>query len=224
MDRINMTFGGKTALLYRETGASLPLIVFNAFEEDGSEILASASSLSCPPFHFLCVGNLNWDEELSPWPSPAIYKNEPPFGGGADLYLEQLTQEVLPAARAALPDVPAFTAITGYSLAGLFSVYALYKTDVFHRAASMSGSLWYPGFVDFCRSHEMKCRPEKLYFSLGDREAHTRNPLLQKVQENTESLAAFYRDQGLDVTWELNPGNHFMDSALRSAKGIAALL
>ena len=224
MDRIDMTFGGKTALLYRETGAGLPLIVYNAFQEDGSEILAAASRLARSPFHFLCVSNLNWDEELSPWPSPAIYKNEPAFGGGVDLYLEQLTQEILPAARAELPDDPAFTAITGYSLAGLFSVYTLYKTDVFHRAASMSGSLWYPGFLDFCRSHEMKCRPEKLYFSLGDKEARTRNPMLQKVQENTESLAAFYRGQGLNVTWELNPGNHFRDCALRSAKGITALL
>jgi len=37
-------------------------------------------------------------------------------------------------------------------------------------------------------------------------------------------LAAHYRTLGVDVTYELNPGNHFRDAALRSAKGIAAIL
>lgn len=40
-----------------------------------------------------------------------------------------------------------FIGIAGYSLAGLFALYALYKTDVFTRVASMSGSLWFPGIM-----------------------------------------------------------------------------
>ena len=61
-------------------------------------------------------------------------------------------------------------------------------------------------------------------FALGDREARTRNSVLMTVQRNTEELAEHYRRLGLDVTWELNPGNHFKDAALRSAKGIKAIL
>lgn len=32
------------------------------------------------------------------------------------------------------------------------------------------------------------------------------------------------REVGVDVRWELNPGNHFRDVAMRSAKGIKAIL
>ena len=44
------------------------------------------------------------------------------------------------------------------------------------------------------------------------------------VQDNTEVLAARYKELGITVTWELNPGNHFKDAALRSAKGIMAII
>ncbi len=70
----------------------------------------------------------------------------------------------------------------------------------------------------------MKKQPEKLYLSLGDREAKTRNRTLMTVQENTEALIKHYRSLGIDVTWELNPGNHFKDAAIRSAKGIIAII
>jgi phosphopentomutase len=67
-------------------------------------------------------------------------------------------------------------------------------------------------------------KPDKLYLSLGDKEARTGNMLLKTVQDNTEQIVSHYRQLGLDVTWELNPGNHFRDAALRSAKGIRAIL
>ena len=70
----------------------------------------------------------------------------------------------------------------------------------------------------------MKHKPDKLYLSLGDREAKSRNKVLMTVQDNTEALDTYYKDLGIDVTWELNPGNHFKDAALRSAKGIMAII
>ena len=100
----------------------------------------------------------------------------------------------------------------------------MYRTDVFSRAASMSGSLWFPGFTEYIRENDMKRTPDRIYLSLGDKEARTRHPLMSRVQENTEDAVKYYRELGLDVTWELNPGNHFRDPALRSAKGIMAIL
>jgi hypothetical protein len=44
------------------------------------------------------------------------------------------------------------------------------------------------------------------------------------VQRYTEELVEHYRSLGLAVTWELHPGNHFKDAALRSAKGIKTIL
>lgn len=42
--------------------------------------------------------------------------------------------------------------------------------------------------------------------------------------ENTEAILQHYQELGVDVRWELNPGNHFRDVAMRSAKGIKAIL
>lgn len=119
---------------------------------------------------------------------------------------------------------PSHISIAGYSLAGLFALCALYHTDVFERAASMSGSLWFPDFKEYVFSHEMKRKPDKLYFSLGDKEAKTRNRYLKELKDNTESIAAYFRESGINVTFEMNPGNHFKDAALRSAKGVLAII
>ena len=100
----------------------------------------------------------------------------------------------------------------------------LYHTDVFACAASMSGSLWFPDFKEYVFSHEMKRKPERLYLSLGDKEARTRNQYMKDVQENTESIAGHLREAGIDVTFEMNPGNHFRVAVLRSAKGIMAII
>jgi hypothetical protein len=59
---------------------------------------------------------------------------------------------------------------------------------------------------------------------LGDEEARTNNALLSTVADRTVALAKHYRRQGIDVTYELNPGDHYQDAALRSAKGIKAIL
>ena len=47
---------------------------------------------------------------------------------------------------------------------------------------------------------------------------------MKTVRENTEAITAYYKGAGLQVTWELNPGNHFRDAEFRIAKGIAAIL
>lgn len=70
----------------------------------------------------------------------------------------------------------------------------------------------------------MRRKPEKLYLSLGDKEARTRNQYLKVVRENTENIAGHFREAGMNVTFELNPGNHFKDAALRSAKGILKMI
>lgn len=107
-----------------------------------------------------------------------------------------------------------------YSLAGLFALYALYGTDVFSRAASVSGSLWFPGFREYVFSHELKGQPGRVFFSVGGRESRTKSPVLQTVQEHTEAICGFYRDKGLCTTFRLNRGGHHDHPAERAAEGI----
>ncbi len=77
----------------------------------------------------------------------------------------------MPEAEKELPGPPAWRGIAGYSLAGLFALYAICQTDVFSRVGCMSGSLWFPGFKEYVFSHEPKRWADCIYFSLGDREA-----------------------------------------------------
>jgi len=114
--------------------------------------------------------------------------------------------------------------LAGYSLAGLFALYSVYQTRLFSRIASMSGSLWFPGFKEYVFSHEMKTPPEHLYLSLGNRESKPRNPYLKTVQERTEELKTFYMEKGIDTVLQFNPGNHYKDTVQRTAAGIAWIL
>ncbi len=215
---------GKEATLYPASADNRPLIVLNNYAGDGGSVMAALRQLDCPDFNLLCVGNLNWDDDMTPWACPPISANDAPCAGRADDYLNLLLAEILPKAKASVKGTPSRVSIAGYSLAGLFALYSMYRCDVFESVASMSGSLWFPGFKEYVLSHSVKRTPDKLYLSLGDKEAKTGNPYLKTVRKNTEEIAEHYKRLGIGVTWELNPGNHFKDAALRSAKGILAIL
>ena len=220
----NFEVAEKEATLYHSKESGSPLIILNNYAGDGKSVMEAVGELEEKDFNLLCVGNLKWDHDMTPWYCPPTSPQDTPCTGGADEYLRLLLNDILPECLRRVNGTPSHISIAGYSLAGLFALYALYQTDVFERAASMSGSLWFPDFKEYVFSHEMKRKPEKLYLSLGDKEAKTRNRYLKAVQENTENIAAHFREEEIDVTLEMNPGNHFKDAALRSAKGILAII
>lgn len=224
MKKDTFAMNGKEITLYRTGVPDAPLIVLNNYMGDGSSVVQALESIGRTELNLLCVGNLDWDHDMAPWYCPPLSKDDVPCTGGADDYLRLLVEEIVPYAREKVTGTPSHTSIAGFSLAGLFALYALYRTDIFQNTASMSGSLWFPGFIEYCEEHTMQRKPEKIYISLGDAETRTRNALLKTVRERTEALVAYYRALGLSVEWELNPGNHIKDAALRSAKGIAAIL
>ena len=224
MEKKAFACGGKKATLYGSEHPAAPMIILNNYSGDGESVVRAMREINTPDCNLLVAGNLNWDHDMSPWYCPPLSKNDTPCTGGADEYLNLLLEEILPKAKERINGTPSFIGIAGYSLAGLFALYASYQCDTFDRVASMSGSLWFPDFKEYALTHEMQKRPSRLYLSLGDREAHTRNSVLMTVQGNTEELVDHYKKLGLAVTWELNPGNHFKDAALRSAKGIKAIL
>lgn len=199
-----------------------PLIVLPTFSEAVAplrEALADA-----PDFTLVTLTGFDWEADLSPWPAPPLGKNSAPFGGRADTALAFLTETLLPQAEAVLPVPPVWRGIAGYSLAGLFAVYALYRCTLFRRAACMSGSLWYPGFQEFVAAHTMPAPPERLYLSVGDKERKTRHPLMRNVQTAAENFAAHCQQRGIATNFQLEPGNHFHDAAARTARGIRWLL
>lgn len=214
---------GKEAFLYAADMPDRPLILLNEYTGDGGGVVKALRETARCDLSLLVVSGIDWEKELSPWPCPPAFPNDPPFDGGADAFLSGLLNDVFPEAVRMLPAAPSRVFIAGYSLAGLFALYALYRTDRFSGCASCSGSLWYLGFTEFTESHAPLMKPDRVYLSLGDREAKTKHPLMRTVGENTEALFRHFKEQGIRTTFEWNPGNHFRDAELRTAKGIAAL-
>ena len=219
-----VSIDGKAVSVFLGNKPGIPSIYLNTYSDEGQKIYEAAQAVGCPPFNLVTVSDLAWSHDMAPWDSPAAFKNGESFTGGADDYLRLLVEEIIPRAEKELAGPPAWRGIAGYSLAGLFALYAIYLADVFSRVGCMSGSLWFPGFKEYIFSHEPKRRPDCVYFSLGDKEAKTRNPVLKTVQENTEEIQTFYQNKGIDTVFQLNPGNHFVQRIERTIAGIQWLL
>lgn len=218
------TITGKTISVFPSSEAESPIIYLNAFFGEGQKVFEPAQASGCPPFTLVSVSDLDWNHDMVPWDSPPAFKSAAPFNGGADDYLRLLTEEIIPTAEGILPGKPQWRGIVGYSLAGLFALYVIYRTDLFSRVGSMSGSLWFPGMKEYIFFHEPKRLPDCLYFSLGDKESKTRNPILRSVRKNTEEIQAFFQAKGIDTAFQMNPGNHYHHAAERTAAGVAWLL
>lgn len=182
----------------------------------------------------------DWNRDLSPWEAPPVFGKEA-FGAGAAETLAYMQDELLPEIRsrikvpgkmpagsspasfsAAPPSRPEAASalsvpaiIGGYSLAAFFALWSVYQTDIFSACAAASPSVWFPGWMAYAKEHTPQTRA--VYLSLGDREKKTRNPVMATVADCIQK-----QDALLDVlphTLEWNPGNHFAENEIRTAKG-----
>ena len=184
----------------------------------------ACQEVGCPPFALVAVGGLDWNRDLSPWGCEATARSDEPFAGGAREHLEKLLSEVIPQVEYGLPWPVAWRGIAGYSLAGLFALWSLWETPAFSRVASVSGSLWFPGLLDWCTGRPLAASPDVAYLSLGKKEHKTPNRMMRGVLDATRGFEALLRERGVETTLELNPGNHFCEPDARTARGIAWLL
>ena len=163
----------------------------------------------------------DWNRELSPWEAPPVFGNEP-FSGRAGETAERI-MAFLKEDREGLAGSPAPEyLIAGYSLAGLFALYAASVSEAFRGAAAVSPSVWFPGWLDWSSEHPPRC--DSVYLSLGDREERAKNPVLRTVGDAIRKEKSLLDGFGIESVLEWNPGNHFSDCTLRLAKGIAWLI
>lgn len=212
---------------------ALPLILWgmhpseeNALEETLAEI---DKAVPHTPFILLIYEVSDWNSDLSPWEAPAVYGKEPFIGFGCDT-LQRLVYDALPDIKPILRKFYgnisiSSTYITGYSLAGLFALWALYETTAYDGAACCSGSLWFPQWDTYMDSHSLK-KPCSVYLSLGRKEEQTRNAAMAIVGDRTRTQEELLRNDPncRNVILEWNPGGHFNDPGKRLAQGIAWLL
>ena len=169
-----------------------------------------------------------WEENFSPWCAPRVFAKGPNFGDGAQKTLDTLINQVIPWAESELAESPAYRMLVGYSLAGLFSLWAgvsqacITPATTFQRIGAVSGSFWFPSLLDYV-DQQLSGGAVGLthaYLSLGDREARTPNPQIMHVRENAELLASELENAGITSAFELNRGNHFQNVEGRMQKAL----
>lgn len=199
------TIGGKNVSVFPGNVPDAPVIYLNTYSDESQQVFRAAQAAGCPPFTLVAISNLDWNHDMAPWDSQAAFKGGAPFTAGADDCLRLLLGDILPRAEKDLMGAPAWRGIVGYSLAGLFAVYAICQTEIFSRVGSISASLWFPGLKQYIFTHKPKRPPDRIYFSLGDKESKTRNPVLRSVRQDTEDICGFYRSMGVDAVFQREP-------------------
>ncbi len=163
-------------------------------------------------FSMMTVVVNDWNVDLSPWAAPAVFGNAS-FGGGADKTLDF----ILDGCR----DDKTYL-IGGYSLAGLFSLWAATKTDRFLNIAAVSPSVWFPDFCGYLDTHDLMA--SFVYLSLGDKESHAKNPMLASVADCIMTVEKSIMCRNINCILEWNEGNHFKDCDKRCIRAFSRIL
>ncbi len=174
-------------------------------------------ALTDKPFSFVAFRIEDWNKELTPWAAPPAF-GRVPFGDGARQTLTFVTDSLLPAVQGRGLDVSRCL-LGGYSLAGLFALWAGYQCERFQGIAAVSPSVWYPGWIEYVATR--KAFAKAVYLSLGDKEERARNADMAQVGNAIRRQHELLSAQTVDTILEWNPGNHFVDSEKRMAKGFA---
>lgn len=217
MQRRTVSTGGRDITVFSFTeDPAAPLMAVLAEEATGHQLVPDLLDSS---LHLALIPAEDWFRDLTPWPAPNPFQADQPFGGGAEQWLPFLRQAVEDIERE-MALTPCWRGLAGYSLAGLFAVWAAYHSALFLRIGSVSGSMWYEGFLPFMRQHKLRALPVRAYFSYGDREASTRMPGGEPLEELTRQAESHLRQEGSQTLLEVNPGNHFADTGPRLLRAI----
>ena len=144
--------------------------------------------------NLVLVLGTDWNDDLTPWPAPGVFRKAKPFGGKASAFLETLVNEHIPTLEKELfhgSDASLRTrTLAGVSLSGLFAIWAAHQTDAFDSVISISGSLWYDGFAAWTAGSRLSPSVRSVYLSLGDREKNSRDQRMRTVEDCTRAVAS----------------------------------
>ena len=211
--------GGRECMIYQEGEQPAVLLIqpIGAHEQESinNEMALIAERVDVP-LVMAAFSITNWELELSPWHDPALSRDKE-VGEHADETLRYVTDELMPSLIQDYGKLP--IVLGGYSLAGLFALWAAHESSLFNAVAAVSPSVWIAGWREFALQHPVKATD--VYLSLGDREERTRNRAFAQVGDNIRfEYELLQKNLGMEhCTLEWNPGNHFADNALRTAKG-----
>lgn len=225
MERRTQQIGGRKCTVWMH-GQGGPEIFWGVAQGSGEQGEAVASLLADMagdrPWTLVAYEVSGWHHDFSPWASPSVRGQEEFTGGGKET-LRWLAEECIPHIEARMET--GVRLIGGYSLSGLFSLFAFYESRLFQGAASCSGSLWYPGWVQYARRVTAP-QGSVVYLSLGIKEEKTRSRAMAAVGDETRRQFDRLRADGhvRDSALVWHPGGHFNEPTRRIAQGFAWLI
>ena len=125
--------------------------------------------------------------QYTPWSHPAYKPGAPDFGGAADAFLADAVLPVATALQEKHPEGP--IGLLGYSLAGLFGLFAMLNTDVFSTYLLASPSTWYPGIVNRVARTSLACDP-RVVVACGANEGLDHPEPIAGIRQDTDRLVA----------------------------------
>ena len=163
----------------------------------------------------------DWNRDFSPW--YALSPVGEPFLGGGKQTLAYLVDHIIQEVHQKYPAYH-HDYICGYSLAGLFALWAYLDTDRFKGCVVSSASLWFEGFMDYIQVHLPK-KDTCIYLSLGGKEEKSKNQVMAQIGNLYRELYQKYKeDPDIRVTLKMNPGGHFTKTIERVCEGISWIL
>ena len=221
MKKNEMVICGKKCILYLNENAEYILI--QPVDENDISVLDNEvkhiEENTDRNFSLVAFEIEDWNSELTPWEMPLL-RGKGNFGDGAAGTLEFIKNELIPALSeyTNTENKEIKYILGGYSLAGLFSLWSGYQTDIFEGIAAVSPSVWYKKWIEYVEAE--KPLSEKIYLSLGDTEEKTKHQILSKIGENIrKQYEILEKSENMKTILEWNEGNHFKNPDIRTAKG-----
>lgn len=216
-----------------EAASEKPLPVFiygtmGSIPGNPEKLFSEVKERTSEDFIIVSYNVRNWNSDFSPWEAGDLAGNGCFEGKGLET-LSFLTDSLIPAIKERYSNIGRECKIfpSGYSLAGLFSLWAYYENpSLFNGVISCSGSLWFPGYKEYM---EQKAGDNAeadgndiVYLSLGGRESASGNAAMDCVADITKQQYELIKKDSniLKCRYDINKGGHFADSAKRMAKGI----
>lgn len=170
------------------------------------------------------IEDVNWNDDMTPWPAIGVFKKAKPFGGRAASFLNKLANEIIPNTERELGIEDAERTLLGVSLSGLYAVWAAFNTDAFTNIISISGSLWYDGFVEWMEEQTPSPQLKKVCMLLGEKEKNSKEKRMATVEERTLAAANIMKAKSqAAVSFELVEGTHFSPALPRMERAMMAL-
>ena len=220
MDNQILQMQNRICHVYGDTNAEY-LLLQMADEHDLAGIEREVEAIHRQTAHTFLLAAVqvdNWNDDLSPWSAQPVWGKQG-FGGGAGNTLAWLEQAVPSIRQQYSIKEDGKVILGGYSLAGLFALWAATQTNALYGVAAASPSVWFPGWPEYEVAYPIQA--QRVYLSLGDREEYTKNQTMAVVGDNIRALHSVLTRRGKACTLEWNAGGHFKDADLRTARAFA---